>query len=201
VLPFTVYREDSRETLTGSLNGNPIEPGFAFATVVGGAASVPRSAESIETMYRTDDTLSVEAPASWPDEEDWDWKFRGGMVGLGMIVSADVGAFRGGYKTPGALVAASRTLQATAPESVLDSVRSAFPRCTLAGRSTFTRGGYTGSYDLWEGCKETTTQFLTIAATKDDGSHIIYIQFQAPDPADLAVLDRMLVTLEFTPGG
>ena len=189
------------ETLAGALNGDPVEPGFSFATELGGAAAVIRSEDSTEPMDRTDFTLSVEAPATWSDAEESDWNFRGAKVGVGLIVSPDVGAFHSGYKTPGAYVAASRTLQTTAPESVLDSERSKFPRCTLSSRGTFKRGGYTGSYDLWEACKNTTTQFLTIAAAKDDGSHIIYMQFQAPDPADLAVLDRMLVTLDFTPDG
>ena len=65
----------------------------------------------------------------------------------------------------------------------------------------FTRGGYAGIFDLWEGCGGGNTRFLSIAAKKSDGSHTVYIQFQAPKPADLAVLDRMLVTLKFDPDG
>ena len=71
----------------------------------------------------------------------------------------------------------------------------------MTGRSAFTRGGYDGIFDLWEGCGGTKTRFLTIAAKKTDGSHIVYIEFQAPKPADLAILDRMLVTLKFDPDG
>jgi hypothetical protein len=71
----------------------------------------------------------------------------------------------------------------------------------LAGRSPFTRGGYTGAYDLWEACGTTTSTFVTIAAAKANPDHVIYMHFLAAEKVDLAILDRMLVTLEFDPTG
>jgi serine protease Do len=201
LLPFTVYRHESRETLTGGLNGDPVEPGFAFATAVGGATAVPRAAEADEPIYSEDDTLYVEAPPTWSQQTDQVWTFGGREVGPSIYISSNVRAYKDDWRTPGAFIAASATLEAE-PEAVLDSVRPRFDgSCVLAGRASFTRGGYTGSYDLWEECDGATSRFLTIAAEKNDGSHVIHVHFQAADAADLAVLDRMLVTLEFDPGG
>lgn len=203
---FTVYRHDSRETLPGALNGDPVDAGFAFAIDVGGATSVPRPDAPDEPIYGEGETLYVEAPPTWSDQEHQPWSFGGEEAGPGFLISSDVNAFRGGFLTPGAYIGASATVEGTALEAVLDAVRPRFDerskeKCTLTGRAAFTRGGYAGIYDLWDGCRETTSRFLTIAAEKTDGSHVVYIQFQAAEPSDLAILDRMLVALEFDPGG
>jgi hypothetical protein len=120
-----------------------------------------------------------------------------------MIIASSRAAFLKGYDAPGTFIAASATLAEKPLEEVLDAGRQRFKerdKCilTTAG-TTFTRGGYAGIFDLWDGCGGTTSRFLTIVAKKTDGSHIVHIQFQAPEPADLAILDRMLVTLEFAP--
>ncbi len=87
-------------------------------------------------------------------------------------------------------------------DGLLDAERSRFERsCASVARDTFKRGAYRGSYDLWQSCGGTDTKFLTIAATPKDGSHMVYLQFQAGTPADLAVLDRVLATLEVKLGG
>ena len=123
-----------------------------------------------------------------------------------MILASSLRAFMKGYAAPGTFLAASATLKETTPETVLNAYRPRFDKrstekCTLTGRTAFTRGEYAGVFDLWDRCRGTTTRFLTIAAAKTDGSHIVYIQFQAPEPDDLAILDRMLVTLKFDPDG
>jgi len=200
-LDFTLYRYDDRATLTGTLNGDPVEPGFSFARVLD-VATEPGAAYADEPISDEDDVLYVEVPPTWSDHEADDWSFRGTRAGPGLVVSPDTDAFRAGWRTPGAYVAASATLQAADLEPLLDAARTRFEDdCVLVDRATFFRGGYTGTYDLWETCHDTATQFITLAAEKDDGSHVVYVQFQAPDVADVAVLDRMLVALEFTPEG
>jgi serine protease Do len=202
-LPFTVYREESRATLKGVLNGKPVEPDFAFAVDVGKATPGPpqpwttRSTESRGTLH-------VDAPPSWTQTLDHAWKFDDAWVGPGLLIAPNIKAFLKGFRMPGALVTASATLGRTTLAAVLDDKRYGLMHdhhCKLVGRAAFTRGGYEGIYDLWKSCEGEKSRFLTIAAKKADGSHIVYIQFQAPETADLAILDRILVTLEFDPAG
>jgi serine protease Do len=202
-LPFSVYRADSRASFKGTLNGDPIEPDFSFAVALGHVTSSPKPAlQTRSTKLRGN--LSVDVPRDW-ESEDWTWEFEETRVGPGMRIASSIGAFRKGYKAPGTFIAASAKLADTPLAAVLDAYRPRFDerskaKCTLTtGGTAFTRGGYAGIFDLWDGCGRTTSRFLTIAAKKTDGSHIVYIEFQAPEPADFAILDRMLVTLEFTP--
>jgi serine protease Do len=204
-LSFTVYREESRATLKGALNGDPVEPGFAFVDAVGWGISGPRSATRDEPVRGSPGTLYVEVPTTWSDRKDWAWSFGDKRVGPGLFIASDVNAFRVGYRTPGAYIGASATLAKTTLEAVLDSKRSQFTsdteRCKLIQRAKFTRGGYTGIYDLWKSCKDEASRFLTVAASKAGSSDVVYIEFLAAETADLAILDRMLVTLKFDPNG
>ena len=200
--PFTVYRAESRDYLRGDLNDSPVK-GFSFAVMVGGAPSVPPPATEDEPVYTEDRTLYVEAPSAWPKHRDYDWEVGGKVVGPGLIISSDLRTFEFGFQTPGALIRVNPTYGDTAPlDTVLDASHSRFESlCDVVGRAQFTRGGYTGVYDHWKACDDATSQFFTIAAKNSDGSHIVYIQFQAADLADLATLDRMLTTLEYDPDG
>ena len=201
-LPFSVYRADDRANLKGTLNGKAIEPGFAFAVALGGGASGPgQDWETRSTHLRGN--LSVDAPPEWDDLETTRGSSTTRGSGAGMYVAPSVAAFLNGFRAPGAFVAASATIAETPLADVLDFYRPRFhqelDQVHLDRPQRVQRGGYDGIFDLWEGCGGSKTRFLSIAAKKSDGSHIVYIQFQAPKPADLAILDRMLVTLKFDP--
>jgi serine protease Do len=142
--------------------------------------------------------IAFEVPEAWTDDSDLPWSFGGQQVGPGVVVSTDGQAFKDGWKTPGVYVAASPTIAATrSADEILDAERAKFERsCTLVGRESFTRGDYIGRYDLWSGCEGTDTRFLTLVASPDDDSHLVYVQFQAVTEEDLAALDRVLATLE-----
>jgi hypothetical protein len=80
-------------------------------------------------------------------------------------------------------------------EGVLDAY--SFEKCKPAGRSNFERGGFVGAYDVWEACDGTSSRFLSIAATPEAGSSMVYLQFLAAEPADFVALDRAITTLEY----
>ena len=167
-LPFSVYRADDRANLKGTLNGKAIEPDFAFAVALGGGASGPgQDWETRSTKLRGN--LSVNAPPEWTSA-DHTWEFDDKRVGPGMYVAPSVAAFLKGFRAPGAFVAASASLAETPLADVLDFYRPQFSKsstkCTWTGRTAFTRGGYDGVFDLWDGCGGTKTHFLTIAAKK-----------------------------------
>ena len=200
-LPFAIYRADDGATMTAAFNGDPLQPGFAFATAIGGQ-DPPDPADAAPPTYTEvsddDGELTFEVPVDWQPVETDSWSFDGKEVGPGVVAATDATAFRQGWVTPGAYVAASRTIgDDTSPDAVLDDYRPTFAKhCTLVGRESFQRGMYEGRYDLWELCGGSPTRFVTIAATHEDGSPTIYLQFQAPTTAEFAALDRILASLE-----
>jgi serine protease Do len=197
VLPIEVYRGDDRGTHTGELNGSPIDPGFSFLTALGGK---PSAVDDIVFDTVTDSkAISFEAPVDWLDVAvDDTWTVGGVVVGSSILVAEDVQGFRSGYTTPGLFVGASTSLAETqSVDQRLDADRARFERsCDHTARETFSRGGYSGSYDLWQQCEGTATKFITIAALPEDEEYLLYIQFQAVKDADLPALDRLLATLK-----
>jgi serine protease Do len=204
-VPFTVFREDSREALVGELNGTALDPGFAFADELG--EGTPEDLTALGFVEAdTATSLAFEVPEAWDDTLDQPWMMVGREVGDGVVVSSDVGAFKDGWRTPGVFVATAGALgQVLDVDDVLDGERSRFENtCEYASRDSFSRGGYVGRYDLWEGCGGTESRFLTLAAEPEDEQdgegRMLYLQFQAASDEDLAVLDRVLATLEVDAG-
>jgi serine protease Do len=200
-LPFAVFRADDGATLTAAINGDPLRPGFAFATAIGGQ-DPPEPTDAVPPTFTEvsddDGELTFEVPMDWQDVETKTWTLDGKEVGPGVVAATDAAAFRDGWVTPGTYVAASHTIgDGTSIDAILDDYRPTFARhCTLVGRESFQRGRYEGRYDLWENCGGSPTRFVTIAATHEDGSPTIYLQFQATTTAEFAALDRILASLE-----
>ena len=198
--PFTVFREDSRETLSGELNGDALEPGFAFTTELGGGPPADPAALAFYPVA-TEETVSFEVPEAWSDTLDQAWTLSDAEIGRGVVASTDVGAFKDGWRTPGVFVAAADPAPAGLDaDAVLDAERSRFERsCEYAGRNAFERGLIAGKWDLWTGCGGTESRFLTVAGQPvEGGDALVYLQFQAVSDDDLAVLDRVLATLDLS---
>jgi serine protease Do len=202
-LPFTVYREDSRETLSAELGGTPLQPGFAFATTLGDGPPADPTELAFDEPSEDPGRLAFQTPEAWSDVLDQPWSFGGVDIGTGRVVSTDVKAFKDGWRTAGVFVAVSDSItKRTTIDGLLDAERSRFERsCDYVRRQSFRRGAYDGKFDLWKGCGGTDSRFLTIAAGPKDRSHMVYLQFQATTNADLAVLDRVLATLKVSVPG
>jgi serine protease Do len=199
VLPFEIYRESDDDTLEGELNGTPIEPGFSFTAALDAATPAPDDELVFDFLFRASAGFSFDAPITWADIVDATWTVAGDDVGQSVLVAEDVAAFKSGWTTPGMFVAVSESLAGTndAVDTRLDADRPKFERtCTNAGRRSFARGGYAGSYDLWQSCAGTDTRFVTVAAEREDAASFVYVQFQAVTDADVAALDRLFTTLD-----
>jgi serine protease Do len=199
VLPFEVYRDSDEETLEGELNGAPLEPEFSFAEALGAATPAPEDELVFDILTRAAANFAFEAPVTWSDVSDATWTVGGKDIGRSIFAAEDVARFKSGWTTPGMFVAVSESLADTdgAVDARLDADRPKFERtCSRADRRPFSRGGYAGSYDLWESCGRTATRFLTIAADREDAAWFVYVQFQAVTDADVAALDRLFTTLD-----
>jgi serine protease Do len=197
VIPVAVYRPDDEAFMAAEMNGAPVEPPFAFARDVGGADASNKDVRPFVPVSDGDAELFFDVPEDWQDVVDRPWSFNGSEVGPGVVASTDAAAYLDGWETAGVFVAASDTVsETTTVDGVLDVYRSRFDECSLEGRSSFERGGYVGGYDLWTACGETESRFLSVAATPEAGSRMVYLQFVAPDTADFTTLDRVITSLE-----
>jgi serine protease Do len=189
---------DSPAGRAGILPGDSV--GFAFATELGDGPPADPTGLAFFPVS-TEESVSFEVPETWEDTLDQAWMLSGAEVGRGVVASTDVGAFKDGWRTPGVFVAtvdpATQDLDA---DGVLDAERARFERsCQYAGRSSFERGVIAGKWDLWTECGGTESRFLTVAGQPKEGDGaLVYLQFQAVSDDDLAVLDRVLATLDLS---
>lgn len=198
VVDIAVWRSESQQLLRAQLNGDPIDPGFSFLAALRSQVPDASGDAGFSPTVGGAAELRFEVPDDWFDEAPRRWTVGGRQIGPGLIASTSVAGFRGGWTTPGAYVAASddhvgdRTV-----ESWLDADRSRFGRdCTYAGRQSFTRGSYTGAFDLWDACGGSDSLFLIIVAVPEAPAFQVYVQFQATTASDLHALDRLFDTLQ-----
>lgn len=203
VVDVAVWRSESQQTLRAQINGDPIEPGFSFLATL--RSQVPDASSDAGFSPTVDGPaeLRFETPNDWLDKAPRPWTVAGREIGPGLIASTSVAGFKGGWTTPGAYVAASdvHVGDRTADEW-LDADRSRFePDCTYVGRQSFTRGSYTGAFDLWDDCGGSDSLFLIMLATPETSAFQVYVQFQATSASDLHALDRLFDTLKVSLGG
>ena len=201
-----MYRADDRADYKATLNGDPIEPDFSFAVALGGAtSSSPQDWKERSTELRG--KMSVEAPPDWKPDIPVPGSSTTGELARPFTLRRMSVHSRRAFDASGAFVAASTTLvQDTARGrarflSPTPSNDRSKHKCTLIRRGpSFTwrpRGHVRPSG---------TVRRKRRAIPHDrgeEGRRQPYrpLPVPSPDPADFAVLDRMLVTLEFDPDG
>jgi serine protease Do len=201
-LPFTVDRSDDEASLDGTLNGAPIEPGFAFVRELGHGTSSGPGEIAYQPWQDSTDRVTFEVPATWTDVVNRPWKIGGQAIGRGMLAAPDTDAFLSGWDAPGVFVGVADAPEEHSTDEVLADARLRFERsCTLDGRHEFSRGGWAGEYELWTGCGGGDAQFVTLAASTEADTELVGIQTLAASDDDLAALDHVLVTLEVVPSG
>lgn len=176
-LAVEVFRPSDGATYAGQINGRALE-----------VSSMPeRPDEPVaardELVMVSDDSgkLSVQVPAAWSQVNGADFQDDRGNLIYDVTVSTDIQAFSDGWAVSGVAVSASTdALDDYTPDQVLDILsQTAASGCTLDGtRQPYSDALYTGSYEHWMGCGGLNTDFVIIAASADDGSHLIWVQIQ-----------------------
>jgi serine protease Do len=187
-LTVEVYRPSDGGVYTGQVNGKPLE-----------AASLPTSdddappttgggdggAATGDLVTVTDDSerISVQVPASWTDVDGRQFTDDKGNVVYDVTVSSSIADFNTGWSVSGLAVSASSdAVENTTVDEILDAAAGP-PQssgCTLdtGARQAYSDALYSGSYDWWTGCGGVGSDYVVIAATADDGSHLIWVKLQ-----------------------
>ncbi len=139
--------------------------------------------------------MVVEVPTSWTDTDTNDlWAVNDEVVGYSITASPDIESFLAlDYEVPGVYFAASEVAyDQYTPDELLDQYDLA--ECEYDGRDDYSDPAYTGRQDFYVNCGDTGAEFAFLAATADDGTHIVLVQVSALDEDDLDAYEQILNT-------
>ncbi len=177
-LAVEVYRPSDGGTYAGQFNGRPLE--VAYLPDAGGTTA-PSDAGDLTTVTDDSGKVSVQVPSSWSDVNGTQYTDDAGNVVYDVSASPDVQAFYSGWDTSGVSVSASQQALANQTVNGILDREGAPPQsagCSNDGRQPYSDALYTGSYDYWYNCGGTGSTYIVIAATADDGSHMIWVRLQ-----------------------
>lgn len=170
----------------------------------GGAAPAPSSVTPVakptgqagELVTVSDDGLviSVDVPAAWKEVDGAGFLDEKGNVVNSISASPDLEGYRSDWSISGVAVSATVDgIDDYTPDEALDLLGEVpGSSCTLAGeRELYSDGFYTGVFEYWNWCGGLNTDYVTIAATHNDGSHLIWIQLQLAE-GDTWALDPIV---------
>jgi hypothetical protein len=169
------------EELAGEVADEPVDAGSEAPEITG-----------YQTI--TDDTgvLTVDAPIEWGDVDTTPFTLDDGSESPMIMASPSIDDFSASYLTPGLF------FTAVAPQESLEELLAEFApsagECTDAGIDDYDDSVYTGRYQTFTNCSESSTVFVTVAAVPPDNSFTAVVVMQLVSEADLVVLDQVFAT-------
>jgi serine protease Do len=141
-----------------------------------------------------DDTgvLSVDVPIEWADIDTTSFTADDGTEVPWIVASPSIAAYDATYLTPGV------SFTSLGPVASLDEILAEFTpaegECTDAGIQDYSDELYTGRFQEFTECGETSTVFVVVAAVPPDNSFTAVVVMQLVSDADLEVLDQVVAT-------
>ena len=198
VLAVEVLRFDTNEFLEGRINGTPLEVSVSFANELSGTTDEGASAGYTSYMSISDDTGAIVAdvPSEWSDVDGRSFTDEAGNLLFDVSAAPDLDGFWGSWEVPGVSVTASSDLGFNeTEESMLDHLADTYlGSCDYDGREVYADPVFVGFYDLYLDCGGVGATVVVLAATPDDLSYLVVVQFQAVADRDFDALDTVLNT-------
>lgn len=191
-LAIEVYRPAEGATYVGQFNGRPLE-----------ASSMPEptspstsAAAGNELVVVSDDsgTVSVQVPTTWTGVAGESFSDDIGNTFYDVTASPDLDGYWNSWSVSGVSVSATVDgLDDYTADTMLDALSSTpASGCTLDGsRQPYSDALYEGAYEYWTACGGVGTDYVTIAATAKDGSHLAFVRIQLAQ-GDSWVLDPIV---------
>lgn len=180
--------------LIAARTGVPTEPGdydeyVVIGPLAGMAAEVPKAwPDRAIDLWRD---LPPDATASAVDEE----------LGSILFASADEEALfvpgNEAYRVPTFIASASRRIASDFRQgSILDMRNITYGlRCTLEQTGAVEWEGYSGRYEIFAECGESSAMTIQVESIADDGSHVLGLTARVATSADIAAFERGVRTL------
>ncbi|MCZ6662836.1 MAG: S1C family serine protease [Actinobacteria bacterium] len=198
VLAVEVLRYDTNEFLEGRINGTPLEVSVSFANELSGTVDEGPTTGYTSYTSISDDTgaIVVDVPSEWLDVDGRSYTDDAGNLLFDVSAAPDLIGFLGSWDVPGVSVTASSDLAFfETEESILDGVEDTYlGSCEYGGREVYVDPVFAGFYDLYVNCGGVGTTVVVLAATPDDLSYVVVVQFQAVADRDFDALDAVLDT-------
>lgn len=194
-LSVEVLRPSEGATYAGQFNGRPLQVS-SRPEPTGQPTGQASGTAAPELVVVSDQSgiVSVQVPAAWSEVDGTSYVDDKGNTIYDVTASTNLQSFWNSWSVSGASVSATVDgLDDYTPDSILDLL-GATPagNCTLDGaRSPYSDALYTGSYEYWTKCGGVGTDFVTIAAKANDGSHLIWVQISM-SAGDQWVLDPIV---------
>jgi len=168
----------------------------AAATASEGSESSESSTGAEDTAYTliTDETgtLTVRVPAEWADVNSGDWTLEEEVIGISLKAAIDLADYDGSWSAPGLFFGASKDFAGTDSAEVLDAMDYA-DDCKSSERFEYDDSVFAGHYDLWEGCGDTESLWVVLAALpKENADYLVLLNILLPAANDTAALEEIL---------
>lgn len=215
VLAIQVLRFETKEVLKGQLNGRELALSFSFADQLedqnagsgnqSTTAGAPTAYSGYTTVADRSGILALEVPVEWTDVDDGDWVWQEETVGIRLVATTDMGSVFNSWGTPGVIFNVSTSLiEENTPADLLEAINYE-DVCIYEGREEIPNGFYTGVYDIWSGCDNSTSRAVVVSVAPETQNFIVLFEIFIASEADIEALDHILdsfvVNLSSAPSG
>lgn len=156
----------------------------------------PAAYSEYTTITHTSGAISVDVPVEWAVvSDDSKWMLDEQEIGVELGAAVSDQGFQD-WTQPGVYIAVSRSLvETTTPDQLLDRYQFA-DTCTADERQDYDDNVYTGRYDHWTACNDSTTELYVIAFTPADKSFLGIVQIQVINEADQEALEKIVASFQ-----
>ena len=120
--------------------------------------------------------LSVQVPASYTDVLGDPVTTSTGVTLLNVIASPDLDGYNNRWDTPGVTFGATQDFTMAPSDYLANALSSIGPQCDDGETDVYDDGLYVGEYLYLPNCGGIGTDFLAIAATDVDQTHVVVVQ-------------------------
>ena len=155
----------------------------------------PDVAAGFMYIYDNSGILSVQVPDTYTDMLGDAVTTSDGVTLYNVIASPDLDGYNNRWDTPGVTFGATQDFSMT-PQDYLDNVISSIaPQCDDGETDVYDDGLYVGNYIYLPNCGGAGADFLAIAATDPDQTHLVVVQMSMISEADKTTIrDQILST-------
>ncbi|QJU55786.1 S1C family serine protease [Herbiconiux sp. KACC 21604] len=194
VIDGELYRPGEGLYYRGQFSGDAFEPVEVIGASGVAGADDGSSAGAFETVSDDSGAILVEVPAAWSEIDGAPLQTDAGTW-ASIVAAPSLDGFNGSWNTPGVAIAASaEAVGVIDPQALLQGSADFLlgEGCTSLGRQPFADGYHTGQFEVFDSCGGVGAQYVSLAATSDDGGYVITVNVQANSDDDLAAVDRIL---------
>lgn len=182
-IDFQIYRPAEDSVYEGQFNGKEITL-LSSGSNQGGGGTV----DSFVTVTDDSGTVSVNVPNTWSQIDGSSFQ-NGGFTYYDVTATTDLQNYNTSWSVPGVRVTASQdALGSDLNQIIEDYTSGTAASCTLDNSGPYDDGYYLGQFAYFTGCDGTSTDFVVVAASDANNTHLITVSVQMVSDQDKDVV-------------